>query len=461
MRHFIFAIFHLLCVISTTKFFAEEDEVRNRSPLLLAHYKGSYEFPKKVYITEKDQIQEYFYKKVDDVAHYCPSEEEPKEKTNNNEVVDKAAESVEENEDRENKVEESKDAEKTPTSLESSNDDLKYQYCLFEKKFDNKEEKTICAKEVKPLIIENKKQDGKVENCGSESRLLYKFAYQICVKKSALQKLTRRKKANKYADVQYPSTYEICYDHTKNRVIFTKHSIKSAYMLRNLRLDGEHALHDFSKRHSTETYGLGNLKKLENILEAYRLQGYLPEDERNYHLIRLVPKEDFALGHWIKTTLHIINYSLQHKSKVHLWELINSHIRFRLIKLYEKIPDAEIYTGTWGELKDDETERRKYLGNSRKLGITIPLIWWKLLYSAKRREAIVIIMHNNYSTKKLCKENTEACDFSKWQIFDEVLKNDFRTYVYCCDMPSAEAAVSTINSTNLKISILDGIFKLD
>ena len=45
----------------------------------------------------------------------------------------------------------------------------------------------------------------------------------------------------------------------------------------------------------------------------------------------LAPIEDFALGHWMKPTLHIMNHGLQQRSKVSLWNAINSHVHDRLI----------------------------------------------------------------------------------------------------------------------------------
>ena len=62
----------------------------------------------------------------------------------------------------------------------------------------------------------------------------------------------------------------------------------------------------------------------------YKISGSNPED-KEYHLQMLVPIEDFALGHWKKTTLNIVNHKPQHKSKVSLWNAVNSHIRSRLI----------------------------------------------------------------------------------------------------------------------------------
>ena len=55
-------------------------------------------------------------------------------------------------------------------------------------------------------------------------------------------------------------------------------------------------------------------------------------ENKEYELQRLVPTEDFALRHWMITTFHMINYAPQHKSKVSLWNAINSHVHDRIVQ---------------------------------------------------------------------------------------------------------------------------------
>ncbi|XP_065217856.1 uncharacterized protein LOC135843772 [Planococcus citri] len=440
----------LICLILLTNVSAEEEiELRNRSPaLLLSSYKGFWVFPQKVSITETDQEQEYFYDKKKDSRYFCPNEE------NTNKEINKPGKSSR----KDNKAEQS-----TTTQTAKSNDDdddVKHQYCLFEKKFDKKEEPT-CKKEVKPLLVQMKNGNYGPEYCGSsESRRMYRFAFQVCVKKSfftRLKRLGKSSKASKYADLQYPYTYQICYDHAQNRTIFTIHRINSPYILRNLLLEEEHALHEFPEQPLTETYGLGNLKNLENILKAGQLR---TRENKQYKLEKLVPMEDFALGHWMKTTLHIINYIPLSVSKIPLWKAINSHVNARLIKLFNDVLSVRIFTGTWGQLVDNSRKKPRYLGNDEELGVTIPLIWWKLIHCSLIRQGVVIILHNDDSGEKLCVEDTDACDVSRWKV-DIELEEAMQKYVYCCDVPSASEAIPAINLKHLKISNPSDVLKID
>ena len=54
---------------------------------------------------------------------------------------------------------------------------------------------------------------------------------------------------------------------------------------------------------------------------------------REYELRMLAPSEDFALDHWKKTTFHMINYAPQHKSKVAVWNAINSYVHSKSIQV--------------------------------------------------------------------------------------------------------------------------------
>ena len=47
----------------------------------------------------------------------------------------------------------------------------------------------------------------------------------------------------------------------------------------------------------------------------------------------MVPIDDFALGHWMKSTLHMINHIPQHRSRIPVWDAINLHVRERLIEV--------------------------------------------------------------------------------------------------------------------------------
>ena len=55
--------------------------------------------------------------------------------------------------------------------------------------------------------------------------------------------------------------------------------------------------------------------------------------DSEYEPRMLVPTDDFALGHWMKSTLHIINHAPQHRSKISVWNAINLHVRKRLIEV--------------------------------------------------------------------------------------------------------------------------------
>ena len=74
-------------------------------------------------------------------------------------------------------------------------------------------------------------------------------------------------------DDQLPSTYQIYYDHSVNRVIYTKHQILAPYIFQNVDLAEEkEAVKDISQKYSTEIYGLKELKNLEKTLQAYNAQ---------------------------------------------------------------------------------------------------------------------------------------------------------------------------------------------
>lgn len=145
--------------------------------------------------------------------------------------------------------------------------------------------------------------------------------------------------------------------------------------------------------------------------------------------------------------------------KSHVLSLTFTYIR-QFFQQGKKHPDIRIFTGTWGDLLKDK-KKRVYLGNDRKLGVTIPKFWWKILYELSARKAIAIIMHNADNLEKICKPKVEACDVLQWN-----WRLDLKVYsyfilenVYCCDVPSAKETIETIDE--LRIGEADDIFSLN
>ena len=126
--------------------------------------------------------------------------------------------------------------------------------------------------------------------------------------------------------------------------------------------------------------------------------------------------------------------------------------------MYEKLGVIEIYTGTWGKLTD-VNKNPIYLGNDQQAAVTIPLFWWKLLYTTHPiiHAGIVIIMNNVDGTEKICK-NDKRCDYTKWQIpqDENVAEN-----LYCCNLPAASKHLTLINHLHIDNSKFARVLKLD
>ncbi|XP_065203967.1 uncharacterized protein LOC135834057 [Planococcus citri] len=412
----------------------EEKQILNRTPLVLTESLGALHFPKRVRITREHQKQEYYFSKERDGQYYCP-------------------------------IEHTKENEELLENIERLGRE-EYKYCLFKKKKSKKEEEPMCKDEVKPLILRIRDNIGQMK-CGDG--FLYKFAYEICTPKSVTGKALRwilwkkTPKADLFAYVDHPHLYEICYEHftdskdlkISGRVLFTEHKIRSPYLFRNLNLYDENAMHNISDHYSIETYGLDNLKSLNGNLQAFLKQ---PERPRQYELEMLVPSTDFALGHWKKATYHMINYAPLHGWGTYLWRNITAYVSGKLIQLYKKIGPIRIFTGTYGEF---EYNRQKvYLGDDPVTRVPIPVIWWKLLYAEDKdpRKAVVVIMHAVKNLPKACKEETTACDISKWNLnLDHKIYHYI--YVYCCNVSNAKDYITTIGQLRIpnleKVELLE------
>lgn len=110
--------------------------------------------------------------------------------------------------------------------------------------------------------------------------------------------------------------------------------------------------------------------------------------------------------------------------------------------------DLSVYTGTWGvstlpNSEGDQTPLHLYLdfkGTNHK--ITVPEIYWKVLYHEESKNAIAFIGHNNpYEedvTKNIvCKNICDKINWLNWNA--ESVKEG---YSYCCTVEDLRKTVT-------------------
>jgi hypothetical protein len=169
----------------------------------------------------------------------------------------------------------------------------------------------------------------------------------------------------------------------------------------------------------------------------------------DYYLARghLAANTDFVYGSQQRATFHFVNVARQWQTfNAGNWEALESSVRAYADK---KELDLVVYTGTYGvatlpNVNGNETELYLYVDSNNNKAISVPKLYWKVVYDPESQGGVVFVGINNPYLNVSnplgdCLICTDVCSNISWVNWDP--QNIAKGYSYCCEVDDFRSKV--------------------
>lgn len=227
--------------------------------------------------------------------------------------------------------------------------------------------------------------------------------------------------------------YKTCFDEIKKDSLYSTFTLSSTI-----------SIHQPSKRpvfksHSEFYKGIPDVntlyanqnKQFETIIGVNNTAKYF--DNVYYSRGHLTANADFSYKAQKDATFFYMNIAPQSNNfNGGNWNLLEQNVRTYAGKQFQ---DLVVYTGVYGQTRLPDaanTLRELYLyAKDVNTYLTVPEIFWKMVYNPYYKTGTVFVGHNNMYEEKFKPVCTDICDRISWLTWDP--KNVTAGLAYCCD----------------------------